>query len=147
MTTAKNVKIVGGTEVTNRSEFAYQVLKNNFYIINSNNNNYNCLIKLIDFKALLLYYNSPYCGGIIIEKKYVLTAGHCSFIGNDKVSPSEVKVVVGNLNITDQKIVKNVKNIIVHEDYNMKNFDNDLAIFEVLRKQNLYKILNCLNRQ
>ncbi|XP_044259146.1 trypsin alpha-3-like [Tribolium madens] len=101
----RDVKIVGGTEVKDRSQFAYQ--------------------------ALLLYYGGPYCGGTIIDKKYILTAGHCCYYREQEMLPSDVEVVVGNLNLTDRQIVKSVKAIHIHEEFNMDTLDNDLAIFEL----------------
>ena len=42
------------------------------------------------------------CGGTIINKRYVLTAMHCLFDGNQKKHPvNSVKVVVGEHNICD----------------------------------------------
>ncbi|XP_008201062.1 trypsin alpha-3 [Tribolium castaneum] len=105
LSTQKDVKIVGGTEVKDRSKFAYQ--------------------------ALLLYNGSPYCGGTIIDKKYILTAGHCCYSRDQQMLPSALSVVVGNLNLTDREIVKSVKAIYVHEEFDMDTLDNDLAIFEL----------------
>jgi trypsin len=99
-------RIAGGTEVKNRSKFAYQ--------------------------AALLYKGVPFCGGTIIDERHILTAGNCCK-PNLKllVKPSEVAVAVGNLNLYDTSNVKQVQNVFIHESYDPVTLANNIAVLRI----------------
>jgi secreted trypsin-like serine protease len=106
-------KVVGGTEVTDRSNFPYQ--------------------------AYLLYIDTiPYCGATIITERHVLTAAHCCFPTASLAQPSEISVVTGNLELNDRSNVKQVENVMVHENYDRYSLYNDIAIIKVSRL--IYKL-------
>jgi trypsin len=99
-------KVVGGTEVTDRSNFPYQ--------------------------AYLLYIDTiPYCGATIITERHVLTAAHCCFPTASLAQPSEISVVTGNLELNDRSNVKQVENVMVHENYDRYSLYNDIAIIKI----------------
>ncbi|XP_017838026.1 trypsin zeta-like [Drosophila busckii] len=73
---------------------------------------------------------SHICGGSIVADNIIVTAAHC-IIGS---VPSQYKVVGGTSRRNEAKgAVSNVREIIMHEQYNPDNYDNDIALL-VLRE-------------
>ncbi|XP_023306032.2 trypsin zeta-like [Lucilia cuprina] len=72
--------------------------------------------------------SAPYshtCGGSIYSETIVLTAAHCIIA----TVPSQLKVVAGaNIKNGNDGVMVPVKEIIMHENYNPKNYNNDVAI-------------------
>ncbi|XP_044258526.1 trypsin alpha-3-like isoform X2 [Tribolium madens] len=115
-----DTKIIGGYEVKNRSDFAYQ--------------------------ALLLYKNAPYCGGTIIDKKHILTAAHCCKSQED-LNLSEMTVVIGNLDLYsyDKPCVKKVQNIFIHEEFDLSTLTNDIAVIRLVDNLEFSKDIQAIN--
>ena len=83
------------------------------------------------------------CGGTIISKKYILTAGHCYNGTNPKKYP--VYIIVGELDkckvIEKPKFeekLNTVEAVHIHPDYKRKPLRNDIAILEVKFKMMPY---------
>ncbi|XP_030753933.1 trypsin-1-like [Sitophilus oryzae] len=77
-----------------------------------------------------------FCGGTLINKKYVMTAGHClcTGSGNDHLAPASLKVTLSQHDLTKESSdaqVVNVKSIIVHPGYSCKKVKDDIAILEL----------------
>ncbi|XP_018331035.1 trypsin alpha isoform X4 [Agrilus planipennis] len=103
MVTKLGTRIINGTVVTNRTEFAYQV----------------------SFRVKSL--NHHFCAGTIISERAVLTAAHCF----ETYSANSVVAVVGDLDISAtsrETVHMEVAAILSHADYNRTSIENDVAV-------------------
>ncbi|XP_071050965.1 transmembrane protease serine 9-like [Onthophagus taurus] len=115
-------RIVGGTRVTNREDFAYQA-------------------------SFRLSTGQHFCGATIIDDTNVLTAAHCVYDDNQKLLPAaRLIIVVGDLNVkepNEHTVIRAVQVIVPHPNYNYKTFQNDVAI---LRIESLGEFTNYVNK-
>ncbi|XP_044019359.1 serine protease 27-like [Aphidius gifuensis] len=70
---------------------------------------------------------SHFCGGVIIDKRWILTAAHC--IVGDK--PSSVFVVTGTNSLSQGGTKYETDLLIAHKNYNSAAFSNDIGLIRV----------------
>ena len=84
--------------------------------------------------AILQSWSSdPFCGGVIIGPKTILTAAHC--IDDNEGGMYEVQVVVGVTNLKNTAAKWNgtyyVESIVLHPNWQSLNMNNDYAIIKL----------------
>jgi len=82
--------------------------------------------------SIQMYYGFHFCGGTVIDKKWVLSAAHCFSDGADGVV-----IVAGEHNLgmnegSEQKI--QVKKAFVHPQYNDRTTENDIALIQLAQE-------------
>ena len=78
------------------------------------------------FMASISRWGGHWCGGSVLNNRYILTAAHCV----SDYSPNQFEVHLGRNNEAGLIQSLQVVNIIVHEDYG-SNYKNDIALLEV----------------
>lgn len=68
------------------------------------------------------------CGATIITPYHILTASHCTVW--EGLQPTGVEVLYGSHDLKRSRVVR-VTKILRHENYVVKNFNNDIALMEV----------------
>ncbi|XP_013186699.2 chymotrypsinogen B [Amyelois transitella] len=83
----------------------------------------------------LKYTSAEYiCGGTLISKNFVLTAGHCVTINGVPVLPEIISVILGKYNLIGGDVATQerlVHQVIVHEEFYYRKLDNDIALLKL----------------
>ncbi|XP_045487412.1 chymotrypsin-2-like isoform X2 [Pieris rapae] len=81
----------------------------------------------IKYQVSLQNLGSHFCGGSIIDKKWVVTAAHCMVYRPSK----SFKVVVGINKLSDMGKEYTPDKVIIHEKYDKKLFTNDISLIKI----------------
>ncbi|XP_052749483.1 chymotrypsin-C-like [Galleria mellonella] len=74
------------------------------------------------------------CGGTLISKTFVLTAAHCTTINGEPVLAELLSIIFGKYHLTGGDVAtqeREVHQVIVHEEYNARKLDNDIALLKL----------------
>ncbi|NXF25700.1 TMPSC protease, partial [Rhodinocichla rosea] len=71
------------------------------------------------------------CGGVLLSRRAVLTAGHCV---DGRTDPCSWRAVLGVHNLqkhSHHTARRRIRRIIVHSEFKRETFENDVAVFEL----------------
>uniref|UniRef100_A0A8C0JDD9 Peptidase S1 domain-containing protein n=1 Tax=Chelonoidis abingdonii TaxID=106734 RepID=A0A8C0JDD9_CHEAB len=147
-------------------------------LINENGNRIiggrQCRIGSRPYQVALLRNGHIYCGGSLIDPKWVLTAAHCNYPITEKsiigpilvacqilplnchplsssfvLSPyRSVQVHLGDYNLRAKEPteqIRRVRNFFVHPEYNLRRYDNDFMLLELDAPAQLNNNVNTIN--
>lgn len=76
--------------------------------------------------------NKHHCGAAILNKRYLLTAAHCTKFDYSK--PDYIKVVVGALHRSNGGVVMEVDKITPHKEFDPFYLKNDIALIRTAKE-------------
>lgn len=89
------------------------------------------LVNQYPWMALLMYRDQFYCGGSVINSRYVLTAAHC--IDKFDISKMSVRILEHDWKSTNETKTQDfkVEYTLKHIGYSTTNYNNDIALIKL----------------
>ncbi|KAL6262141.1 hypothetical protein P5V15_007238 [Pogonomyrmex californicus] len=89
------------------------------------------LVNQYPWMVLLMYRGQFYCGGTVINSRYVLTAAHC--IDRFDANKLTVRILEHDWNLTNETKTQDfkVEKVIMHSGYSTTNYNNDIALIKL----------------
>ncbi|XP_026652546.2 transmembrane protease serine 7 isoform X2 [Zonotrichia albicollis] len=82
------------------------------------------------WQVSLHFVGAAYCGASVISKEWLVSAAHC-FQGSKLADPRAWRAHLGMQMQGHAKFVSAVRRIVVHEYYNSRNYDYDIALLQL----------------
>ncbi|GLV46395.1 hypothetical protein CBL_20738 [Carabus blaptoides fortunei] len=78
-----------------------------------------------------------FCGGSVLSKHFVLTAGHCMCSGTNLLQAQQLRITLGQHDLTNGKRSNSyemqIKDITMHPQYKCDRVSHDLAVMELVK--------------
>ncbi|KYN28211.1 PREDICTED: trypsin-1-like [Trachymyrmex cornetzi] len=89
------------------------------------------LVNQYPWMVLLLYRGQFYCGGTIINSRYVLTACHC--VDRFDINKLIARILEHDRSSTNESKTQDfqIEKVIKHPSYSTTNYDNDIALLKL----------------
>ncbi|RMC11967.1 hypothetical protein DUI87_11099 [Hirundo rustica rustica] len=82
------------------------------------------------WQVSLHFVGAAYCGASVISKEWLVSAAHC-FQGSKLADPRAWRAHLGMQTQGRARFVSAVRRIVVHEYYNSRNYDYDIALLQL----------------
>ncbi|XP_067401806.1 trypsin-like [Emydura macquarii macquarii] len=101
-----------------------------------------CPIGSRPYQVALLRNGRNYCGGSLIDRKWVLTAAHCT----KQIGSLQVRLGDYNLKVNEgTEQIRRIRNYFIHPQYNLKPHDNDFMLLELDEPAQLNSYVNTIS--